>query len=58
MGTGDQPAGVRPVLGCTDATDVSNPLSWLRAPPCRRPGNPAGGSTGSTRHPERDRDSC
>jgi hypothetical protein len=26
-------------------------------PPCRRPGNLAGGCTGSTGHPERDRDS-
>jgi len=32
-GTGDQPADVRPVLGWTDAADVRNPLSWLRAPP-------------------------
>jgi len=31
-GTGDQPAGVRPVLGWTDAADVRNPPSWLRAP--------------------------
>jgi len=69
-GTGDQPADVRPGLGWTDAADVGNPLSWIRAPPhirgqgapgagppCRRPGNPAGGFTGSTRHLERDRDS-
>ena len=46
---------VRPVLGRTDAADVRNPLSWLRAPPhlrgrrgarrwaaCRRPGNRPG----------------
>jgi len=25
--TGDQPAGVRPVLGWADAADVRNPLS-------------------------------
>jgi len=50
--TGDQPADVRPLLGRTDATDVRNPLSWLRAPPhlrepkgrppCRRPGHRPG----------------
>ena len=57
VGTGDQ-RSVRPVLGCTDAADVGDPLCLAPGTALPQTRNPAGGSTGSTRHPERDRDSC
>src|SRR5437762_12249820 len=63
LGCRDAEVATVPVVDPPDELSVAVPLVYGAGavpgagPPCRRPGNPAGGFTGPTRHPERDRDS-
>src|SRR5947207_3223388 len=61
LGCRDAEVATVPVVDPPDELSVAVPLVYGAGavpgagPPCRRPGNTAGGFTGPTRHPERDR---